>query len=163
MRVGEARVTARAAVVVVLGAASLTPTLSGQAPTTDRGAFGWAEVLASRLNVRGGPSLDGKPIGVVERGEIVCLVTVDDDWAEIFTPGSPEIPGAGVRGWVARGFLSERRGTPAQLAARGCRSPGRESGSAGALGVRMESSVRVRIAGGSPSEESPSSAEQGAG
>ena len=82
-------------------------------------ATGYAVVLAARLNVRGAPSLDAQVLATVARGDTLCVVSVRDDWAEVFAP-TDGAPGETLQGYVARGFLAERRGPQSALAEVGC-------------------------------------------
>lgn len=90
---------------------------------------GIAVVLASSLNVRATPRLEGAVVGAVQRGDTVCVTGRDSDWLRVRSPASrrPEGQAADPRpaatildGFAARGFLSEIRLAPEALRAAGC-------------------------------------------
>lgn len=76
-------------------------------------------MLAASLNVRAEPTLDGAVRATVARGDTLCVVSVQGDWARVRVPGPPE-GAAVVQGFAARGFLSEKRVTVDQLRHAGC-------------------------------------------
>ena len=78
-------------------------------------------VLAGELRVRDGPSLEATIVGAAARGEELCVLRYEGDWAEVVTPTLADRPGEPLRGFVSRGFVSERRAAPAELERMGCR------------------------------------------
>ena len=96
-----------------LGATAQTPTTAPGAATA------YAVVLAARLNLREAPTLQARVRAVAERGDTLCVTRFSGDWAEVFVPGAP--PDADpLRGFAARGFLSERRASAEALERVGC-------------------------------------------
>lgn len=77
-------------------------------------------VIASRLNIREAPTLDARVVGSAARGERLCALRYQGDWAEVRTPGTATSPAGRTRGFVSRGFVSETRATREQLQAMGC-------------------------------------------
>jgi Bacterial SH3 domain len=122
-RVVAARLRGTAAVVVLstlplLGAA---PGIEAQRPETgpEDTIPAYMLVIAGRLNIRARPGLDAPVVGTALRGETLCLIRYDGDWAEV---RSAVVEGgrAETRGFVSRGFVAERRASPRQLVEAGC-------------------------------------------
>ena len=76
-------------------------------------------VLASTLNVRGSPDLAATVVATAARSERLCLIRYDGDWAEIESPPVAD-ESARIRGFVSRGFVSERRAGREELTRMGC-------------------------------------------
>ena len=103
------------------GAAAQQPT--GPRPTGPRGpeATTYLIVLASSLNVRATPSLEGRVVASVARGDRLCIVRyVGEDWAEVASPRPGEAGPARPLGFTSRGFVSERSATRDELRSMGC-------------------------------------------
>lgn len=81
----------------------------------------YVTVLAGSLNVRDAPSLNGRVVGSLVRGDRLCVIRYEGDWAEIRTPVPEGATAEPRRGFVSRGFLSETRADPATLEQIGCR------------------------------------------
>lgn len=114
------------AVTVLL---ALLPTVTHAQDVGQPASTGVAVVLASSLNVRAAPRLDGAVVGALQRGDTVCVVGRESDWLRVRRPvvGQPEAGSADqdgrrgqLQGFAARGFLSETRLAPAELRAAGC-------------------------------------------
>lgn len=83
------------------------------------GVSAYLVVLSGGLNVRDRPTLDGRVVGVLTRGERVCVERYDGDWAQVVTPVGDLRPRR-LSGFVSRGFVSETRATARQLEDMGC-------------------------------------------
>jgi len=82
----------------------------------------YVTVLAGSLNLRDAPSLNGRVVGSLSRGDRLCVIRYEGDWAEIRTPTLAGSTAEPRRGFVSRGFLSETRADAATLEQVGCRS-----------------------------------------
>lgn len=83
-------------------------------------AHAYLVVLAGSLNVREAPALGAPVRRAMPRGATLCLVRYEGDWAEVTTPRGAEGAPPPTRGFVSRGFVSERRTTTSNLAGMGC-------------------------------------------
>lgn len=102
-------------------------------------------VLSARLNVRERPGLDAKVLDTAARGDVLCVLGYEGDWARVRRPSSiPEGEGPVAVGWVSRGFVSETRAPDRRLDEMGCGTPGSLP--------RAPSRDSARAAGRSPSE-----------
>lgn len=106
--------------VLVLVAAALPRVSHAQLSDPTAPAIAYAVVLASSLNVRAAPSLSADIEGRAPRRSTLCVVRIVDDWAEVRTPTDVR---PRVRGFVSRGFVSERRVANPELQELGCGSP----------------------------------------
>ena len=73
----------RGLAVAALLAGALAHSVAAQSTTPSRPASGYAVVLASALNIRERPALDAPVVGVATRGEHLCVLRVEEDWAEV--------------------------------------------------------------------------------
>ncbi len=102
---------------------SVQPTIAQVGSASDRVSVAYALVLASSLNVRAAPALDGVVVGSVARGDTVCVVRRVEDWAEVRIPGAELTDPEGevaTAAYVSRAFLAERRIGSEDLARMGC-------------------------------------------
>jgi hypothetical protein len=121
VRVYHGRALRRAVLSVLLLAAPLSARQPDTAGTP--GVSAYLVVLAGGLNLREGPTLGARVVGVASCGERLCAVRYDGDWAEVRTPLDERGPSGQTSGFVSRGFVSETRATRQQLAAMGCQGP----------------------------------------
>jgi hypothetical protein len=113
----------RGLAVAALLAAALTHSVAAQSTTPPRPASGYAVVLASALNIRERPALDAPVVAVATRGEQLCVLRVEEDWAEVVAraPAGGTLGAARrARGYVSRGFIANRSATPEELLRMGC-------------------------------------------
>lgn len=119
-RGGGVRPSLAHAVGFALGCLTAMPSgVAGQA-SDDLVPTGYATVLAGSLNVRDAPSLNGQVVGSAARGETLCVITFEGDWAEVVTPLNEADASSRIRGYVSRGFISEARADAETLLAMGC-------------------------------------------
>ena len=119
-RRGGVRPSLAHAVGFALGCLTAMPSgVDGQA-SDDLVPTAHATVLAGSLNVRDSPSLNGQVVGSAARGETLCVIAFEGDWAEIVTPLTEGGAPSRIRGYVSRGFVSEARADAETLRAMGC-------------------------------------------
>lgn len=115
--------------LVILYAVALHPPSAAAQEARVPASTGVAVVLASSLNVRAAPRLEGAVVGAVQRGDTVCVTGRDSDWLRVRSPASRRPEGQATEprpaapildGFAARGFLSEVRLVPEALRAAGC-------------------------------------------
>lgn len=75
-------------------------------------------VLASSLNVREAPALDADVRASVPRGDTLCVIAVEGDWARVRVRGRADA--SVLEGFASRGFLSEVRVAASVLESAGC-------------------------------------------
>lgn len=109
--------------VAALLAAALAHSVAAQSTTPPRPVLGYAVVLASALNIRERPALDAPVVAVAARGEQLCVLRVEADWAEVVA----RVPAGGTvdaapraQGYVSRGFIANRSATREELLSMGC-------------------------------------------
>lgn len=111
-------------VIAVLAHVAVAAHASSQEPSSSPPARALGVVLASSLNVRAAPGLNADVRTTAARGDTLCIVSVDGDWARVRLPrdsGSPEV----MEGFASRGFLSEVRVVADDLETAGCGRQGR--------------------------------------
>lgn len=116
----------RAALAILLVTSSVASAQEAPARAT-----GIAIVLASSLNVRAQPRLDGAVLGAVVRGDTVCVLGVESDWLHVRVRSPKNSPATDAEndvaalppalvGYASRGFLSERRLSADDVIRAGC-------------------------------------------
>ena len=105
--------------VALVGLAVAAVPGSAQQSSEPRPARALGVVLASSLNVRAAPTLGADVRASVPRGDTLCILVVDGDWAEVRLQRRSSDARV-LEGFASQGFLSEIRVTAETLTSAGC-------------------------------------------